>query len=84
MSPSKFLPSVYHIKGLSAAEGMVFLDVTSAQLWLEANGYPVRNFRIGVSEIHYIPSLADCQMGTTEESIAERNRGLDTLSTPLV
>lgn len=34
MSPSKFLPSVYTIRGLRAAQGFVFLDQGSALSWL--------------------------------------------------
>lgn len=34
MSPSKFLPSVYTIRGLRAAQGLIFLDDRSAYEWL--------------------------------------------------
>ena len=34
MSPSKFLPSVYTIRGLRAAQGCIFLDPRSAFSWL--------------------------------------------------
>ena len=37
MGNSPSLPSVYTIRGLRVAQGLVFLDPRSAQQWLDAN-----------------------------------------------
>lgn len=55
MSPSKFLPSVYTIRGLRAAQGLVFLDPRSAQAWLRQKlpeGTP-EHVTVEVAEIIY-------------------------------
>lgn len=72
MSNSKFLPSVYTIRGLPAASGCVFLCPRSAARWLRERGYQ-GDFEIAPAEVIYYGSDSNMQMKTTEDLIRERD-----------
>lgn len=72
MSPSKFLPSVFTIRGLRAAQGLVFLDDTSARDWLRFNEIHMgEHIRILPAEVIYYGGGLGSK--TTEDLIRERN-----------
>lgn len=73
MSPSKFLPSVYTIRGLRASQGLVFLDPRSAQAWLKENlpeGIP-EHVQVVPAEVIYYGGHLDSK--TTEDIQRERH-----------
>lgn len=73
MSPSKFLPSVYTIRGLRAAQGLIFLDPLSAQGWLHREfpeGIPEHVQVLPAEIIYYGGSLP---AKTTEDITNERH-----------
>jgi hypothetical protein len=73
VSPSKFLPSVYVIKGLRAAQGLVFLDTRSALQWLTRTlpeGIP-EHVGVDVAEIIYYGGHLDSK--STEDIQRERH-----------
>ena len=76
MSPSKYLPSVYTIRGLRAAQGLIFLDTRSALAWLRREfpeGIPEHVQVLPAEIIYYGGSLP---AKTTEDIQRERVTGV--------
>jgi len=74
---SKFLPDVYTIRGLRAAQGLIFKDVFSAQRWLKEKGLELKDhWSIEPAEVIYYGSNLTSDMKTTEDA----QKALDRIS----
>lgn len=71
VSPSKFLPSMYTIRGLRAAQGLIFLDILSAESWLYENKIELKDhMKIKAAEVIYYGGALKSK--TTEEIMLDR------------
>lgn len=72
---SKFLPSLYTIRGLRAAQGVIFKDPLSARRWMEEQGIvPAEHVKVLPAEVIYYGSNLKVDMKTTEEVVWPQGR----------
>lgn len=75
---SKHLPTVWCIRGVDQAIGLVFLTDLCAKQWLRDKGMPLELVSILPVQVIYYPSrTSHVPFKTTEELVAERNEALD-------
>jgi len=71
---SKFLPDVYTIRGLRAAQGFIFKDVFSAYQWLNENlkcEWP-EHIKVLPAEVIYYGSNLTVDMKSSEQMLKEK------------
>lgn len=79
---NKRLPSTFSILGIHLAGGIVFLTKDSAEQWLREKQVSISSVEIIETTVMYCPSnqAGGLQQKTTEDIVAERNKGLDMVS----
>lgn len=75
---SKHLPTIWAIRGVDQATGLIFLTDFCAKQWLKERGIPLSVVSIIPAEVIYYPDQnTKVRFQTMEELVAERNEALD-------